>query len=146
MSCLQDNLSFLPFFLGLLIFSSSPWIIPILMSFLPDTTHYREYVVMVGLCLGSIAGGILGGQILNQRAKKVFIVNIIFFTIFLPLLLTLGMLISISISELINLLKHSFIELTIILIRIELMMIIILIIQYIGVWLTRNPTKNKDRP
>ena len=101
---------------------------------------------MVGLCLGSIAGGILGGQILNQRAKKVFIVNIIFFTIFLPLLLTLGMLISISISELINLLKHSFIELTIILIRIELMMIIILIIQYIGVWLTRNPSKNKDRP
>jgi hypothetical protein len=105
--------------------------------------NYSEYAAMVGLCLGGIAGGILGGQILNQRAKKVFIVNIIFYTIILPLSLALGILFTISISDLLNIIKYSFLNLTIIVIRIELMMILILMVQYISINLTRSPSMSK---
>lgn len=127
-------------FFGFLLFLLSPWLFPFLVSFLPETAHYSEYTAMVGLCLGSIAGGILGGQILNQRAKKVFIVNIIFYTIILPISIALGILFTIRISDLLNIIKYSFLNLTIIAIRIELMMILILMVQYISISLTRNPS------
>ena len=127
-------------FFGFLVLLVSPWIFPIFVYFLPEATHYSEYHVMIGLCLSSIAGGILGGQILNQKAKKVFIVNTFFYTTILPLFIAFGILFTIRISDLLSLIKYSFLDLAILLIRIELMIIIILMVQYISIWLTRNPS------
>lgn len=131
------------YFFGFLLFLLSPWFFLFLVSFLPKTVNYSEYTAIVALCLGSIVGGILGGQILNLRAKKVFIVNTIFYTIILPLSLALGILFTIRINDLLNIMKYSFLNLTIIVIRIELMMILILMVQYISISLTRNPSMSK---